>query len=300
LKAATDGTARLPATTLPPPYEPPPVTPPISPPIAGEGKWTPMDAWQGGTPAILTTTVRPDPAEPAITAYVAWIRASTTQLALYPGYKGPGSTGLDRGPEMVPLSARSSLLATFNSGFYESDAAGGFYAHGILYFPMIDGLATVVAYTDGRVDVIAWTGGLRPGPDVVMARQNLPLMVDGGQPTAALSVPSKWGLTLHGVPAVWRTALGVDRHGNLIYVAAPDQTAPSLAHVLAEVGAVRGMELDINPEWPIFVTYSGSGASGPSLFVPNPNQIPNRFLYPSTKDFFAVYVRGGSSAEPPW
>jgi hypothetical protein len=259
-----------------------------------------MDTWQGGTPAILTTTVRPDPADPGITAYVAWIRASSTQLALYPGYKGPGSTNLDRGPEMVPISARASLLATFNSGFYESDAAGGFYTHGTLYFPMIDGLATVVAYTDGRIDVVDWSGGPKPGPDVVTARQNLSLMVDSGQATAAVSVASNWGLTLHGAPAVWRTALGVDRGGNLIYVAAPAETAPSLAHLLVDVGAVRAMELDINPEWPIFVTYSGSGATGPSLFVPNPNQIPNRFLYPSTKDFFAVYVRGASSTEPPW
>ena len=297
--AAASSTA-IPTTTLPPPYEPPPVTPQIRPPIAGEGRWTAMDSWITGPPAILTTTFRPDPTEPGVTAFVAWIRASATQVALYPGYKGPGSTSLDRGPEMVPVSARTTLLATFNSGFYESDAAGGFYTHGTLYFPMIDGLATVVAHANGQVDVIDWTGGSRPGPDVVMARQNLPLMVDSGQPTPAVSVSTNWGLTLHGAPAVWRTALGVDGHSNLIYVAAPDQTAPSLARILVGVGAIRGMQLDINPEWPVFVTYAGAGAAGPVLFVPNPNQISNRFLYPSTKDFFAVYVRSGTSAETPW
>ena len=76
---------------------------------------------------------------------------------------------------------------------------------------MIDGLATVVAYRDGRVDIVAWTGGSTPGPDVVMARQNLPLIVNGGAPSPSLDVSFKWGVTLHGAPAVWRTALGIDR-----------------------------------------------------------------------------------------
>jgi hypothetical protein len=133
-----------------------------------------------------------------------------------------------------------------------------------------------------------------------MARQNLWLMVDGGAPTSSLEVSFKWGVTLHGVPAVWRTALGIDARGNLIYVAAPEQTAPSLAQILVDVGAVRGMQLDINPEWPIFVTYAGAGAAGPALFVPNPNQIPERFLYSSTKDFFAVYRRSAAAVGPPW
>ena len=290
----------VPTTVVTPPYEPPPITSIIHPALPGEGAWTAMDTWDPGPAAILTTAFRPDQAQPTVMAYVAWLRTSRTQLALYPGYKGPGTTPLNRGPEMVPLSARADLLATFNSGFYEADSAGGFYTHGTLYFPMIDGLATVVAYSDGRVDIVDWTGGSTPGPDVVMARQNLPLIVNGGAPTPSLDVSFKWGVTLHGAPAVWRTALGIDGHGNLIYVAAPEQTAPSLAQVLVDAGAVRAMELDINPEWPIFVTYAGTGASGPALFVPNPNQTPQRFLYSSTKDFFAVYVRSEAAKNPPW
>jgi len=276
------------------------VVPAISPPLAGEGQWVPADTWDSGPASILTTTFRPDPSQPGVVAYAAWIRTATTQLALYLGYKGPGATTLDRGPEMVPQSAWPDLLATFNSGFYEADSAAGFYVHGTLYFPMINGLATVVAYADGHVDLVNWEGGPTPGPDVLMARQNLPLLVDGSSATAASNVPSDWGVTLGGVPAVWRTGLGIDTQGNLIYVAAPTQTASSLARILVDVGAVRGMQLDINPEWPIFVTYAGPGAASPSLFVPNPNQISNRFLYPSTKDFFAVFRRVAGATEEPW
>jgi len=279
---------------------PPSIVPAISPPRPGEGQWVPVDTWDPGPLSVLTTTFRPDPSQPGIVAYAAWIRTQTTQLALFPGYEGPGATTLDRGPEMVPQSAWPDLLATFNSGFYEADSAGGFYVHGTLYFPMVNGLATVVAYADGTVDLVDWEGGQTPGPDVLMARQNLPLLVDGGAATPASNVPSQWGVTLGGVPAVWRTGLGIDAHGNLIYVAAPAQTASSLARILIDLGAVRGMQLDINPEWPIFVSYAGSGAVSPSLFVPNPNQIPNRFLYPSTKDFFAVFRRVAGATEEPW
>ncbi|HEY4947611.1 MAG TPA: hypothetical protein VII19_06905 [Acidimicrobiales bacterium] len=287
-------------TTTRPPYVPPAVKPTISPPLAGEGQWVTQDAWSPAPPAIMTTTFRPDPAQPNIVAYASWMRATTTQLALYPGYKGPGPSPLDRGPEMVPVAARSTLLATFNSGFYEADAAAGFYTHGALYFPMVNGLATVVTYADGKVDIVDWQGGPAPGSDIVMARQNLPLLVDGGAATAASAVPSQWGVTLGGVPAVWRTGLGVDAMGNLIYVAASAQTAAGLAQILVQLGAVRGMQLDINPEWPIFVTYGGPNAAAPALFVPNPNQTPDRFLYSSTKDFFAVYQRVPGVVQQPW
>jgi hypothetical protein len=223
-----------------------------------------------------------------------------TQLALYPGYKGPGPTLLNRGPTMVPQSARSELLATFNSGFYEADAPGGFYTHGTQYFPMRDGLATVVASANGTVDIVEWHGGATMPPGVIMARQNLALLVDNKKPTTGASIPSRWGATLHGVAAVWRTGLGIDANNNLLYVAAPQQTAASLAQVLITLGSVRGMQLDINPEWPIFITYAGAGAAKPTLVVPNPNQIPTRFLYPSTKDFFAVFNRPPNPTQLPW
>ncbi len=279
---------------------PPPAAGTASTPKEVCPRWLAKDAWAKPAPSVYTTTFAPDPTQPTVLAYAAWIRTSTTVLALYPGYKGPGPTALPRGPEMVPPSAYPRLLAAFNSGFYEADGAAGFYVHHTLYFPMIDGLATAVRYTNGTVNIITWTGPARPGPTIAMARQNLPLLVSNGAPTPRSAINSLWGLTLHGVPAVWRTAIGITKQGDLIYAAAAAQTAAGMAHVMVELHCVRAMELDINPEWPIFVTYAAPGAKGPSLFVPNPNQIPGRFLYPSTKDFFAVFTSNSPSAPQPW
>ena len=100
--------------------------------------------------------------------------------------------------------------------------------------------------------------------------------------------------------AVWRSALGVDAQGNLIYAAAPLQTGQSMAVIMSRLHCVRAMELDINPEWPIMVTYGQRGAGSPQLFVPNPNQIPGRFLYTSTKDFFAVFTSTHPGEPQPW
>jgi hypothetical protein len=81
------------------------------------------------------------------------------------------------------------LLATFNAGFKLEDSGGGFFAGGRSYAPLRDGQATLIAYRDGRVDVREWAGGTVPGPDVVFARQNLPVIVSGGP---ALAEPQRW------------------------------------------------------------------------------------------------------------
>ncbi len=271
-----------------------------SAPAAPAGaRWTNVEPWTGTSPAVLVTHLRTDVQGDVAT--VAWFRSGDTQLALYPGTGNPGPSTVSRGPEAVPVAARRNLVATFNSGFYEKDGAAGFYVHNTLYHPMLDGLATVVAYSDGRIDIIRWTGGRRPGPDIVMARQNLALLVNGGHISPTAGIVSDWGITWHGWPAVWRSAIGVDRNGNLIYAAGPAQTVTSMARVMVRSGAVRAMQLDINPEWPILVTFGLPGAHRATLATPNPNQIPSRFLYTSLKDFFAVYLRTTTPVQPqPW
>ncbi len=83
----------------------------------------------------------------------------------------------------------------------------------------------------------------------MFARQNLPLIVDGARPNPNLNDGPEWGATLGNAILVWRSGIGVDRHGNLIYAAAHDQTVRSLADILIHAGAVRAMELDINSYW---------------------------------------------------
>ncbi len=271
-------------------YEPRPIRPVLRPRLAGEGTWRSTGHQVAGAPPVLVTTYRPDPSYPRVVAYVAWIDHSRTLLALYPGrYEPP--VGSPRGPMSVPLGERRLLLATFNSGFTARDGHGGFAVNGKVYTPLRDGQATVVAYRGGKVDVVAWSAADRLDPRVVLARQNLPLIVDSGAPAHNLADGSQWGATLGNAIRVWRSGIGIDRHGNLIYAAADYQTVGSLAEVLIHAGAVRAMELDINAEWPSFMTYRHTGTLVPIKLVPNGQQPANRYLRPDDRDFFAVYRR---------
>jgi len=280
-------------------YGPPPIRPVIVPALEREGVWRPAGVPVNGGSPVLVTVFRPEPDFPRILAYVAWIDTARTQLALYPGRYEPPS-GSPRGPMAVPFGERSRLLATFNSAFKHKDGRGGFAVNGHVYEPLRNGMATLVGYRDGHVDIVAWRGGPTPRSTIVLARQNLPLIVNGGKPNPSLRNDSLWGYTLGNSTMVWRTGIGVDAKGNLIYLAAPDQTAQSLATALAHAGAVRAMELDINAEWPSFMTYRQPGARRAVKLVPNLNQPATRYLVPDDRDFFAVYERrpGQSFAVP--
>ena len=241
---------------------------------------------------MLVTSFRPDPRNyPQLVAGVAWIDRTRTSTWLYPGRLEPAVSMPSRGPMEVPTDRRASLVATFNSGFKLADSGGGFASGGHTYAPMRRGFATIVRYRDGRMDVISWSGGHDVGPGVLYARQNLPLIVSGGRPNPNLSDGPEWGATLGNAIRVWRSGVGIDRHGNLIYAAANDQTVGSLAAILIHAGAVRAMQLDINTYWTSFITYRHPGAVGAANLLANMDRSPQRYLTPDDRDFFAVYVR---------
>jgi hypothetical protein len=269
---------------------PPRITPVFAHPLAGEGVWHGTGPLVNGASPVLLTTFRPEVDYPRIVAYVAWFDAARTAAAYYPGrYEPPNAP--NRGPMMVPFDQRSRLLATFNGGFIYRDGNNGSSIGGTMYEPLKQGLATLIAYRDGRVDVKSWSGGPVAGGQIAFARQSLPLIVNHGRLNPALNDSTQWGYTLGNAVRVWRTGAGIDRHGNLIYAAADYQTVTSLAKILQRAGAVRAMQLDINPEWPTLNVYSHTGGLGSTMVVPNYQQSATRYLVPDDRDFFAIYRR---------
>jgi hypothetical protein len=266
------------------------VAPAILPALAGEGVWVPSETWSGNSPPVQFTQFRSDPLYPRMVAGVAWIDPRRTTVVLYPGRLEP-SVALPRGPMEVPAASRSRLLATFNSAFKLSDSGGGFAFGGRTYAPMRAGMATLVKYTNGTVDIRAWRGGTQVPASVDFARQNLPLVVDGGRPNPNLSDGPEWGATLGNAIRVWRSGLGIDRAGNLIYAAANDQTVASLAAILIRAGAVRAMELDINSYWVTFNMYGEPRAGRPTALLPGMTRPVTRYLTPDDRDFIAVFLR---------
>jgi hypothetical protein len=263
---------------------------PFAHPLAGEGVWQGTGPLERGRPPVLLTTFRTEVDYPRIVAYVAWFDHTRSSVAFYPGRYEPPNAPV-RGPMQVPHGQRWRLLATFNGGFIYRDGSNGSSINGLEYEPLKDGLATMIAYRDGTVDIRTWHGGPVAGRNIAFARQSLPLIVENGRLNPALNDSSQWGFTLGNAVRVWRTGAGIDRRGNLIYAAADYQTVTTLAQILQRAGAVRAMQLDINPEWPTLITYTHHGGLTPDKIVPNYQQPPTRYLVPDDRDFFAVFRR---------
>ena len=290
----------LPAVGLSPPRRrkvaaawPPPIKPVFAHPLPGEGIWKPTGPSIAGSPPVLVTTFRPEAEYPELLAYVAWFDHTRTAIGYYPGRYEPPNAAV-RGPITVPYSQRWRLLATFNGGFTYEDGENGSNVNGHVNEPLKDGKATLLGYRDGRVEIVKWSGGPNAGPEVAWARQSLAPIVWNGRLNPELNEDPnspEWGFTLGGVTRVWRTGVGVDRRGNLVFVAADGQTVISIAKILQHIGAVRAMEFDINPDWHTLITYTHHNGLIPRMVEPQPNQSPDRYLVPDDRDFFAVYNR---------
>ncbi|HEY2334085.1 MAG TPA: phosphodiester glycosidase family protein [Solirubrobacterales bacterium] len=276
-----------------PAYRPPRVVPIIHPALPGEGVWKKAAANAGPRPPVLLTTFRSDPEYPQFVAGVAWIDSSRTTLAYVPGLAEPPPPLAHRGPAEVPQPMRKRVVATFNGGFPLETSNAGLIYRGKVRETMVDGIATVIEYRDGRVDIVRWHQGPQTPANVWFAKQNLPSIIYEGHLNPNLSDGPEWGETVDNAVRVWRSGLGIDRRGNLIYAAANNQTVESLAKIMQRAGAVRALELDINEDWTSFISYRRPGAVSPSNLLPEMFRPAERYLTPDERDFFAVYLRAG-------
>jgi hypothetical protein len=293
---ATAGTGEEEGEGKPAAYEPPNVNPLIHLVLKGEGVWQKAGAKVGPQPPVLLTTFRSDPEYPQFVAGVAWIDQARTELAYVPGLAEPPEPLEDRGSGEVPPGKRRRLVATFNGGFPLETSNSGLIYRGRVKEAMVNGIATIVRYRDGRTDIVRWDHGPGAPKDVWFAKQNLPPIIYEGKLNQNLSDGPEWGETVNNATRVWRSGLGIDAHGDLMYAAANYQTVESLAKVLQRAGAVRAIELDINEDWTSFISYRRPGAAEPSNLLPEMFRSPERYLTPDERDFFAVYLRPGQ----PW
>jgi uncharacterized protein YigE (DUF2233 family) len=235
---------------------PPPITPLASPPLPGEGQWSPAGRLVEGVPAVYETELRPDPIHTSQVVGVAWMDTTLLHATLYSGSIIPGGGPFTHTAPIQP-DAATSLVAAFNAGFLMANANGGYYTDGRTEIPLVNGAASFVIYANGSATVGQWGRDVTMTPDIVSVRQNLDLLVDGGQPVPGLDANdiTRWGFTLGNQVYVWRSGVGVTADGALVYVGGPSLNITSLANVLVAAGCVRAMELDINTDWVNLTTY---------------------------------------------
>ncbi|MDX6218005.1 MAG: hypothetical protein QOG99_3589 [Frankiales bacterium] len=265
-----------------------PIRPLATPALPGEGAWHVLKA-VGGRPVLQAAFLRPDAVHTSYTAAVAWMDPTRVRFVLHPGTQEPGHGPWSVGSS-ISLAERPTLLAAFNGGFRIDAARGGFLEGGHHVGALRVGAASFVVLPNGRATVGQWGRDVGPGTAlsaVSAVRQNLDLLVDKGTPAAGLDANTggRWGRTLGNKFYVWRSGVGVTRSGALVYVAGNRLSAGSLAELLVRAGCVRAMELDINPEWTSFITYSPGHAQN---LLPDMQRSPHRYDTTSTRDFVTV------------
>lgn len=244
--ATTAPTSTAPATAAPGTPAPAPSATPAPtaapPPVLVPGAWTPLRT--SGTAVVeWATTVNTDGA----TVTLVKMDGARVHLSLQP-------------PWQFPNSIRPKIVAAFNGGFQYPSGDSGFRIGGSVSGTFNAGMAAIVGYTNGAVKLGQW-GRDVPGPaPVAWARSNLQLLVDGGAPSGQIGNLGAWGAPLQSLGQgynVARSSLGVDAAGNLVYAGCSACFPVALAHALVAQGAVRAMQLDINPWWVMFMSYAG-------------------------------------------
>ncbi len=291
-----------PTTTLPPkPIRLPPPTnvvpTPAAPAVAGEGVWQPTGRTVAGEAAVYTTFVRPNAINTSYYTGLMWLDTKLLRSGYVVGLQEPGG-GPNPWNSHVPETERSGLIAAFNSGFKIAQARGGVYLSGQTIKPLTNGAASFVIKSDGTGSVGVWGRDFVMGPDIQVVRQNLELLVDGGalNPELREEDTNAFGATLGNRVYVWRSGVGVDANGALIYAGGPAHSVVSIARTLQAAGAVRAMELDINTDWVTAYTYVPSdpnNAASPIIgkkLLDGMTRGGERYLTPGERDFFAFFA----------
>src|ERR1035437_1186817 len=226
-------------------------------PLLGEGVWNNLaSADFPNTEVMADTFIRPDPQRSFAIVSVVQINTKLLGIRSVSGTKEPGESLRNFGTGVIPQDVLDSrnLVAAFNGGFLYNDGKYGMIVGDKVYAPLKVNTGTLVAYTDGSVKVLNYTGD-NLGKNIVFARQNGPLIIDDSQETTLSPKDDKTirGTIYNGKKIIpngtftYRSGIGITKTGNLLYAVGNNLSPASLEDALQMAGAVSAMQLDINP-----------------------------------------------------
>ncbi len=243
---------------------PPPIAPLYSsPPLEGEGVWTgedlPADAQ--GKPLVYRTVYRPSVEFPNSVVYMAVFDMKRIKLRFFIGNTEPGIYQISEPRHNERLSR---IIAITNAMWMQQHArgAGAIFRSQVVY-PMVEGMATLVVYTDESVDVIEWTDDI-PLRMVKDARQLRHLIVKDGKVVERIAKRDKiedseiglggFLVDNNGASTMrsqfWflanRTAFGIRDDGNLVFAMGHHISTKDLAKALVLAGCKRAIHGDAN------------------------------------------------------
>jgi hypothetical protein len=142
-------------------------------------------------------------------------------------------------------------------------------------------------YSDGSMRIGKWGRDVTMTDDVVVARQNLNLIVDRGESQVTNDADHViWGPTTDKESLAWRSALGQRADGSLVYVGSPYLSAATLANALVSAGVQRAIVLDMNDWWVagFYFRHQKDGTPLCRRLDPAIQEGCDRFLHPYKRD----------------
>lgn len=289
-----------------------------SPGIPGEGVWecssSPRDSM--GRPIIYKTFYRPSVDFPNAIVYMMVIDMTKVFMQYYVGSHEPGAP---LALSEVEPAVRSRMMAITNALWMQrhSRGAGAMFRGKVLY-PMVDGMATLIAYKDGSVDIRDWSSEI-PSNLVRDARQLRHLIVRDGMVVQSVSRGNRkedaeiglgfllggGGKNLDG-QHFWyvahRSAFGIRKDGNLVFAIGHHIGSKDLAKALVLAGCDRGLHADANPDnivGNLYIRDSFGNLVRKAALSPEQSKYSmTRYEDGYTKDFFAFFFRNDSETGP--
>lgn len=319
--SATPGSQNIDVQNIPPLY--------AEPKLPGEGVWVKEDLSAGHDAADLVyrTVYRPSEKFPNAIVYMMLLNMKHLSAKLFLGSAEPYGKG--KAPRLQP-GEHSNLVAITNALWQTAHAGkGGIIVRGQVLKPMVPGLATIVCYTDGSVDILEWrddidvskvqdarqlkhlivkdskvvTSLVKHGKNV-SAEIGLGSLLNEDRPvikTPAASPDSKPTHNLNFTSGdLWfianRSAFGIRPDGNLVFAVGHHIGTIDLAKALVLAGCVRAIHGDANPGNCVgvlfFTDQEGHIVKREALSPQQDRSTRDRYLkgsYP--KDFFAFFRR---------
>ena len=298
-----------------------------SPALPGEGewRWQQMPTGPNGFPVMYVTTYRPSPKFPNAIVHMLLVDMKHVTMKLYLGSAEPiASQALSQ----IEPESKPHLLAVTNGLWKLSHSGGGGVVfRGTILRKLVRGMATLVAYKDGTVDVLEWDDAI-PMSRVSDARQLKHLIVKDGQvvqtivkggvqtdaeigmgslldearPTLDFSwrMPGERVMNLTQGPnwfIATRSAFGIRPDGNLVFAVGHHISTKDLARALVLAGCVRAIHGDANPGNCVGNFYypgdNGTITNTRTLSPKQDSSAPKRYLDKSyTSDFYAFFGQG--------
>ncbi|MGO9566903.1 MAG: hypothetical protein ACLP5H_05125 [Desulfomonilaceae bacterium] len=262
------------------------------PKLPGEGIWVREDMSRGHDQAdyIYRTFYRPSGDFPNAIVYMMLLNMNHISAKLYLGsaepYKGESPSRIEESIQPYLLAVTNALWPTRHSG------PSGIILGGEVLKEMAPGVATLVVYKNGSVDIVEWNDQI-PVSEVQDARQlqhliakegkivtsvvrrgrilsaeiGLGSLLDEDQPVVAVPASAPGEKPSHKLNFtsgdLWflatRSAFGIRPDGNLVFAVGHHINTSDLAKALVLAGCVRAIHGDANPGNAVGVLYFTDG-----------------------------------------